>query len=571
MLYNVQIFDRNYKKYKIIPMTDKQETDKQETDKLETDKLETDKQEIKITGIYEKHLFHEDVFRIEKDENIILYSSPIRNSFICGVLILSGNKTYGRDIRENGKPGRLLYRFIPNKSNLPIFLVPYQQKHIGFTKLLNNVYAKIQYEEWNSKIPKGKLVEVFGDVAKPENYYEYQLHCKELLSSLHYWKQMNTYLSNYNDHHYLVQSIRNHYNILDIRSYPEWYILTIDPNNSQDLDDALSIRYLENEIIQVSIYISNVPLIVDKLNLWNYLEERVATIYLPHRIIPMLPIILSHNICSLKENKESLCFCLDVFIKKDEIINMNWTICQIKVSKNFSYDSIELHENTYYQSLKNITELLNNTNKYIEKINDSHDLVSYWMIFMNHQSANYLIKQNKGIFRKTKYYKHDNSILGEYTLYSPELIHTGLGLNCYIHITSPIRRIIDILNMFVFQTLLNENDNYIVGTAFYNKCSNKLDKINKEMRSIKKLQNESNLLNNFYKFPELLKQEYECDLLTYEMIDEYTKRQEIYIPKLNLYKTIKVSTDIQSNALKCRLYLFHNEDKFTQKIKVELL
>ena len=93
------------------------------------------------------------------------------------------------------------------------------------------------------------------------------------------------------------------------------------------------------------------------------------------------------------------------------------------------------------------------------------------------------------------------------------------------------------------------------------------------MRSISKLQNESIMLTKFYHSPELLEEEYECNLLSCELIDKYTKRQEIYIPKLNLYKTIKLPSDTKTNnnPLKCRLYLFRNEEKFTQKIKVELL
>jgi hypothetical protein len=585
MLYKIEIYDRNYENYTILPVEDDIETDK--------DKV--------IHDIYEKRLFHKDIFTLDTSGNITLYSSPTRDNPICGVLILSGNKTYGRDIKVNGKPGRLFYRFIPNNSHLPIFLVPYQAKHIGFSKLQNNIYAKIQYEEWNTKHPQGKLIEVFGDVSKPENYYEYQLHCKDLLSNHLLWKQMNTYLTNSN-YDKLIENICEDYNIQDSRTSPEWYIFTIDPAGSQDLDDALSIKYLENEIIQISIYISNVTLIINKLNLWNYIEERVSTIYLPHRIIPMLPTILSNNICSLKENKLSLAFCLDIFIRNNEIIHMNWLNCQITVSKNYSYDTSELHENKYYKSLIKVTETLNKKAKYMEQIKDSHDVVSYWMIYMNHQSGRYLIDKNSGIFRKTTNAMHENAILGEYSLLSADLMHSGLGLNGYIHITSPIRRVIDILNMYIFQTFLHieglkeecassmKKDIVNPGMEFYNKCCNKLDKINKEMRLIRKLQNESSLLDKFYKYPKLLEEEYDCILLSDEIIDNYTKRQEIYIPQLKIYKTIKIyrerknvlldnpsiykkshDNNCEDSMQKCRLYLFRNEHNFREKIKVEIL
>ena len=78
-------------------------------------------------------------------------------------------------------------------------------------------------------------------------------------------------------------------------------IFTIDSNNCQDYDDALG---LENNVL--SVYISNVPLWIEHLNLWNSLSMRVSTIYLPDKKRPMLPTILSDCLCSLQENQERI-------------------------------------------------------------------------------------------------------------------------------------------------------------------------------------------------------------------------------------------------------------------------
>ena len=65
----------------------------------------------------------------------------------------------------------------------------------------------------------------------------------------------------------------------------------------------------------------------------------------------------------------------------------------------------------------------------------------------------------------------------------------------YTHITSPIRRLVDLLNSITLQKhlgLWNFNNNAI---EFYNKWFNDLDYINLMMRSIRKVQNNCNIFN----------------------------------------------------------------------------
>ena len=57
---------------------------------------------------------------VDENNNLVLERSILKNSnTIAGVLVLEGNKTYGR------KKKRLLYKCIPDDKYLPAFLVPY--------------------------------------------------------------------------------------------------------------------------------------------------------------------------------------------------------------------------------------------------------------------------------------------------------------------------------------------------------------------------------------------------------------------------------------------------------------
>ena len=79
------------------------------------------------------------------------------------------------------------------------------------------------------------------------------------------------------------------------------------------LADGFGIEKMENYWC-VSIYIANVFLWLETLGLWKSLSSRVSTIYLPDRKRPMLPTILSDNLCSLQENQTRFAFALDVVL-----------------------------------------------------------------------------------------------------------------------------------------------------------------------------------------------------------------------------------------------------------------
>ena len=95
-----------------------------------------------------------------------------------------------------------------------------------------------------------------------------------------------------------------------------------------------------------------------------------------------------------------------------------------------------------------------------------------------------------------KFLKMWNSFGGSYVQYENIQGHDLLDLDAYVHITSPIRRLIDLLNIMVLQDslgLLGFNENM---KMFYTKWTEptSFDYINRTMRSIRKVQNDCHLL-----------------------------------------------------------------------------
>jgi ribonuclease R len=84
------------------------------------------------------------------------------------------------------------------------------------------------------------------------------------------------------------------------RDLRDTYIITIDPPNAQDYDDAISIQQTPDGI-ELGVHIADVATFVTPGNpLDDEGYKRGNSVYLPRRVIPMLPEILSNGICSLQ-------------------------------------------------------------------------------------------------------------------------------------------------------------------------------------------------------------------------------------------------------------------------------
>ena len=163
-------------------------------------------------------------------------------------------------------------------------------------------------------------------------------------------------------------------------------VYSIDPQGSRDFDDAFSIKKMGDEIL-LSIYISNVCLWMDVMDLWGSFSKRIATIYLPDRKRPMLPTILSDALCSLLEKNIRFAFTLDCVIKNGIIVKSDFKNTSVVLKKNHIYDSDELNKNKDYKLLfETITKMNTIENQeYISrgkiesnrKIKDSHDIIAY--------------------------------------------------------------------------------------------------------------------------------------------------------------------------------------------------
>lgn len=108
----------------------------------------------------------------------------------------------------------------------------------------------------------------------------------------------------------------------DFRDVPT---CTIDPADAKDFDDALSFRTLENGNYEVGIHIADVSHYVrDGEPIDTEAQKRGTSIYLVDRVIPMLPEVLSNDLCSLRPNEDRLAFAAVFELTKHAEVVSEW-------------------------------------------------------------------------------------------------------------------------------------------------------------------------------------------------------------------------------------------------------
>ena len=118
---------------------------------------------------------------------------------------------------------------------------------------------------------------------------------------------------------------------------------TIDPRDAKDFDDALSIRQLDNGNQEIGVHIADVSHYVRPGTLLD--EEaysRATSIYLVDRVVPMLPEVLSNNVCSLRPDEDKYSFSAIFEIDKKAKIHKQWfgrTV--IRSDRRFTYEEAQ--------------------------------------------------------------------------------------------------------------------------------------------------------------------------------------------------------------------------------------
>jgi ribonuclease R len=211
------------------------------------------------------------------------------------------------------------------------------------------------------------------------------------------------------------------------RDFRKITTFTIDPFDAKDFDDALSIRKLENGNWEIGVHIADVSHYVKPGNILDKEAlERATSVYLVDRVVPMLPEILSNNICSLRPNEDKLCFSAVFELDENAVLHNEWFGRTIIYSdRRFSYEEvqevIETEKGDYVKEILTLNSLAkklraerfkkgsiafdklevkfhldenaNPTGVYFKEMKDSNKLIEDFMLLANRKVAEYVGKK----------------------------------------------------------------------------------------------------------------------------------------------------------------------------------
>lgn len=231
-----------------------------------------------------------------KTEAEIIAVVQRQSETIIGTYISNG--AFGFVVPDNSKINMDIY--IPQES----------------TSVKANSYDKVickitKYPERNRN-PEGKIVEVLGlrfergvdllSVIKGNNLYD-EFSLKAL-------QQVDKISETISDQE-----------IAKRKDLSNEIIFTIDGEDSKDLDDAVSIKRLENGNYQLGVHIADVSHYVkENSKIDKEALDRGTSVYLVDTVLPMLPEKLSNNLCSLNPNTNKLTLSVIMEINEEGFV-----------------------------------------------------------------------------------------------------------------------------------------------------------------------------------------------------------------------------------------------------------
>lgn len=220
----------------------------------------------------------------------------------------------------------------PDNKKFRDFLIP--KDKIGKAKDGQKVVVKLTDWEDFSDLPHAEVIKVLGEVG--DNDTEINAIMVEYGLPYEFPKDVEKVAE-------LLPTEITEEEISKRRDFREITTFTIDPFDAKDFDDAISVKKLKNGNWEIGVHIADVShyvkpgSILDKEGL-----TRATSVYLVDRVVPMLPEILSNNVCSLRPNEEKLTFSAVFELNEEaEVLNEWFGRTIINSDRRFTYEEVQ--------------------------------------------------------------------------------------------------------------------------------------------------------------------------------------------------------------------------------------
>lgn len=207
----------------------------------------------------------------------------------------------------------------------------------------------------------------------------------------------------------------------DFRTTPTF---TIDPIDAKDFDDAISFKKLDNGHYEIGVHIADVSYYVKPgMALDDEAIGRETSVYLVDRVIPMLPEVLSNDLCSLVQGQDRLVMSTVLEIDDEGTVHNEWYgRSLINSHRRYSYEDAQVTLDTgkgdFYEELTKLNAIAKKMSKdrfangalsleteevrfrldekgvpidvYVKERGDTHKLIEEFMLLANKHVSKFI-------------------------------------------------------------------------------------------------------------------------------------------------------------------------------------
>lgn len=198
--------------------------------------------------------------------------------------------------------------------------------------------VQVEMDEWSDpKLdPTGKIIEIIGEKGLHETEMRSILMDKGIIYDFPPEVEKES--------HEVAEKFKKEKDYGERKDFRNITTFTIDPVDAKDFDDALSFEIVDEKTYRIGVHIADVSHFVrPKTALDREARKRSFSVYLVDRTIPMLPEVLSNDLCSLNPNTDRLAFSAVFDIEKEtgRVLSRSFGKSIINSDKRFTYENAQ--------------------------------------------------------------------------------------------------------------------------------------------------------------------------------------------------------------------------------------